>query len=107
MTDGELAVLFTVDGDALLGVDYTVSGATSFNATAGTIMFAAGVTSVEATLTPIDDSVKELHEQARLTIPPLAGYSIGNAIATATIRTAELAGDYNSDGTVDGADFLA
>lgn len=107
VTDGELTVPFTVGGDALYGVDYAVSGAASFNATAGAITFAAGVTSVEVTLTPIDDAVKELHEQARLTIPPLAGYSIGNAIATATIRTAELAGDYNSDGTVDGADFLA
>jgi hypothetical protein len=65
------------------------------------------VTTVEVTLTPIDDAVKELHEQAKLTIPPLAGYSIGNAIATATIRTAELAGDYDNDGAVDGADFLA
>lgn len=107
VTDGELTVPFTVGGDALYGVDYTVSGAASFNATAGTITFAAGVTSVEVTLTPIDDAVKEFHEQARLAIPPLAGYSIGHAIATATIRTAELAGDYDSDGTVGGADFLA
>jgi hypothetical protein len=62
---------------------------------------------VQVIVTPVDDDVKELQEKVTLTIAPIAGLAIANPTATATIRSAELAGDYNEDGTVDGADFLA
>jgi hypothetical protein len=74
-TDDELTVPFAVGGNALYGVDYAVSGAASFDAVAGTIAFAPGATTVQLTVTPLDD--------------------------------AELAGDYDDNNVVDGADFLA
>jgi hypothetical protein len=103
----EATISFTVGGEARFGVDYTVSGAASFGATEGSVTFPAGVSTVEVTLTPIDDETKELHERVTLGIPPTPGYSLANAIATATIRSAELAGDYDDNNVVDGADFLA
>ncbi|WP_428308124.1 FG-GAP-like repeat-containing protein [Lacipirellula sp.] len=104
---GEITVPFTVGGGAAFGVDYTVTGAASFDATSGTITFADGVDVVEVIVTPIDDAVKEMNEAVTLKIQPLAGHSIRTALAAATIITEELSGDYNNDGIVDGADFLA
>lgn len=104
---GQLTVPFIVGGTAQFGVDYTIEGASSFDAGSGTITFADGVTVVNVFLTPVDDTEKEFHEEITLTLPPIAGFSLSGKSATVTIRTGEHAGDYNDNGAVDGADFLA
>ena len=43
---------FGVGGTAVLGIDYTESGADSFGATSGTITFAPGIATATVTLAP-------------------------------------------------------
>ena len=46
---------FAVHGSAAFGIDYTVTGATSFSATTGSITFLAGESTASLTITPIAD----------------------------------------------------
>ncbi len=55
-TGGALTVAFGVGGTAVLGTDYTESGATSFGATSGTVTFASGSATATVTILPMVDS---------------------------------------------------
>ncbi|HEX4411983.1 MAG TPA: VCBS repeat-containing protein [Lacipirellulaceae bacterium] len=81
-----LTVNFSVLGDASFGSDYTQSGASSFSTLAGTVVFPAGVDTVQVVLTPIDDSQPESSESVVLTIAAGDDYiAEGNASAIGTI----------------------
>jgi hypothetical protein len=88
-----LSVVFTFTRDGNIADEATIP----FTVDGGDDYVCTGVTSIDVTLTPMDNAVKDFHERATLAIPPLAGYSIANAVATAAIRAPQLAGDYDSD----------
>ncbi|HAS82874.1 MAG TPA: hypothetical protein DCS43_09450, partial [Verrucomicrobia bacterium] len=78
-TNGAVTLNFNLSGTAVATNDYTLSHA-------GSVTFAAGVTSVVVTLTPVNDTVyDELSEIAVLTLASGAGYEIGTAAGTITI----------------------
>ncbi|MCS6813470.1 MAG: DUF4347 domain-containing protein [Cyanobacteria bacterium] len=82
---------FSVGGTATLTADYTVTGATTFTGTNGTVTVAGGATTATITITPVDDAVFDPNEtvQLALTGGPNAGggraYTISNTPATLTI----------------------
>ena len=55
----DVTVAFDVSGTATFTDDYTVSGAASFDATSGTVVIMAGMTSAEIRVTPVDDTTTE------------------------------------------------
>ena len=55
----DVTVTFDVTGSATFTDDYTVSGAASFNATSGTAVIMAGMTTAEIRITPVNDTVTE------------------------------------------------
>lgn len=87
-----LIVNFSVGGSASFisnptTTDYSVSGVTSFNATAGSVTFGSGATSVSITVDPTADFNTELDESVLLTLQTGAGYNVGvpnSASATIT-----------------------
>jgi Ca2+-binding RTX toxin-like protein len=91
-TTNPLTVNFNVGGTATLTSDYTVSGATSFTATTGSVTFATGATTATVTLNPGADTVIEADETINLTLATGTGYTI----ATPSTLTATI---INDDGT--------
>jgi hypothetical protein len=86
-TTSALTANFSVDGTATFNSDYTVSGAASFGATAGTVTFAAGSSTATVTVDPTTDPTEEPNETAVLTLTANAAYTIGTAAAaTGTIN---------------------
>lgn len=89
---GPLTVNFAVGGTATFSTtpalsDFSQSGASSFSATTGTVVFANGASTANVTITPRADSVTELDETVSLSIVPGAGYLLGSAnAATGTVR---------------------
>jgi len=74
----DLVVSYTITGTALNGTDYTTILATA------TIL--ANTSSVDVTITPIDDATVEVSETVILTLTDGAAYDLGaNAAATVTI----------------------
>ena len=87
-TTQPLTVNFNVGGTATFNSDYTISGATAFDATTGSVTFAAGQSKATITLDPAGDTVIEPNETAVLTLVVGAGYALGAAnaiVATSTI----------------------
>ncbi|MHA3773190.1 Calx-beta domain-containing protein [Verrucomicrobiota bacterium sgz303538] len=83
---GALTVNFNVGGVAAFGSDYTQSGAASFNATTGTVTFAAGSATATVTIDPTADNTVEADESVILTLGAGTGYEIVNpSAATGTI----------------------
>lgn len=83
---GSLTVPFTVGGTAQFGTDYTVSGATTFTATSGTVTFAPGASTTQVSITPVVDLLLEADKTVTLTALPGATYSIvAPGAATTTI----------------------
>jgi len=81
-TTAPLAVLFTLDGAATVGDDYTLSAT-------NTVTIPVGASSLTITLTPADDAVSaEGSETAVMTVSADAAYSIG-AASSATITIAD------------------
>ncbi len=79
-------VSFGVGGTAVLGTDYTETGAATFTATAGTVTFAAGSSTATVTLVPIAHGQPNLDKTAVLTLSYGSGYGIGpSRVATGTI----------------------
>ncbi len=80
-TSRALTVNFNVGGTAVFGAggnDYTVTGATSFNPTSGTITFAPGATTATLRIKPVVDlDTIELDETVSLTLASGTGYTIG------------------------------
>lgn len=63
-------VFFDISGAATFGADYTTSETNS-------VTIAAGQTSANITVTPVDDSIPELSESVVLTIKGSGGYGVG------------------------------
>ncbi|MBD2460633.1 hypothetical protein H6G89_06205 [Oscillatoria sp. FACHB-1407] len=87
-TLGDLVVNLGVAGDATFGAggDYTVTGASSFNASTGTVVIPDGVSSVTITVTANDDIQAEAAEAIALMVQPGTGYTIATGgMATLTI----------------------
>ena len=80
VTDNALTVNFGVEGTATFGTtdtDYSQSDPASFNATSGTVTFAANQTTKTVTLTPKVDNVVELDEAIALILRTGTGYTLG------------------------------
>jgi hypothetical protein len=75
-TNVPLTVNFSVSGSATFGTDYTVSGADTFTATAGSINIPIGATYAEVTITTIADSVTEGDEYVVLQVIANSNYGI-------------------------------
>jgi len=69
-----LTVNVNFGGAAALNTDYSVTGADSISATAGTITFAPGSSTAVVVLHPIADKLAEPDETAVLTVAPGSGY---------------------------------
>ncbi|PSF37136.1 hypothetical protein C7H19_11915 [Aphanothece hegewaldii CCALA 016] len=76
-----LTTNFKVGGTATFNTDYDPIGATSYNATTGTVTFAAGQNNALVAINPRPDTTVESNEIVSLTIQPGTGYSIGTTIA--------------------------
>ena len=61
---------FRVTGSAVVADDYTVSGATSYDAKVGTVTFAAASSTATVTIDPTADTKVELDETAWLSVLP-------------------------------------
>ncbi len=71
VTDGDLTVQLSVAGPATEGDDYL--------ALARTVVIPDGQSSVDVTLTPVDDHLVESTERVRLNISASAAYTVGNS----------------------------
>jgi len=89
VTSGPLTVNFSVGGTANFGAspnDYTQTGATTFNATSGSVTFAAGSFMAAVTVNPETDTAIETDETVILTLTSGAGYNVSSpSSATGTI----------------------
>lgn len=86
VTSTALTVNFNVGGTATFSSDYAQTGAATFNATAGTVTFAAGATTATVTIDPTVDTTVEANETAILTVATGAGYNVAGTAATGTIN---------------------
>jgi hypothetical protein len=101
-TSGNLVVNYTISGTATNGADY----ATLF----GTASIPDGAASVVVSIAPMNDALVEGDETVLLTLESATPYFVGGASSAAlTIADNDttLPGDFDSDGDVDGADFVA
>ncbi len=92
-----LTVAFTVGGTAVLGTDYTESGADSFGATSGTITIPAGSATASVVLAPIDDNPLEPDVTAVLTVSGSSEYNLG-PYANATGTISDSTQDFTTEG---------
>jgi len=78
MGDGLLTVALRWSGEAVYGVDYSVTAAGGTLSSTGTsLTFGAGVASVTLTVLPIDDVVPESAESVLLAVVAGSGYVVG------------------------------
>ena len=68
LTTDNPTVAFSVGGSATFNTDYTVTGATTFDAMGGTVAFPVGVDTVTVTLSLVDDGAAEPAENVTLTL---------------------------------------
>jgi hypothetical protein len=86
-TINPLTVYYTIGGTATFNTDYAPTGAASFNATTGTVTFAAGSATATVTIDPTADSIVEPDETVALTLNSGTGYTVGTTSAvTGTIN---------------------
>lgn len=86
-----VTVLFSVGGDATYNTDYTQSGATTFDASSGSVFFDVGVLSIDIHIDPTGDADIENDETVVLTIIHGTGYTPGNPdSATGNIQNDEM-----------------
>jgi hypothetical protein len=86
VTSNALTVNFSVTGSANFPGDYSQSGATTFNSSAGTVTFAAGSSTATVTVDPETDTTIEGDETVILTLTSGAGYNVSSpSSATGTI----------------------
>ncbi len=92
INSGPLVVNFTVGGTAEFATDYTQTGATTFNASTGSVTFSGVSPTATVTLDPTTDATVELDETAILTVTSGFGYGIGAPnVATGTIQNDDAA----------------
>ena len=93
VTTGALTVNFSVAGTAVFNIDYTQTGAASFNASSGTVTFGAGSSTVAVTIDPATDTGFESDETVILTVTSGTGYNVAiPSSATGTILNDDPAG---------------
>ncbi len=80
-----ITVAFDVGGTASYPSDYTVTGATSFSATTGSILIPAGQSSESFTVTPVPDLVVEANETIVLTPQAQSGVFVVGAGSAWTV----------------------
>ena len=73
-----LVINFVVSGSATFNSDYTQSGATGMNTSAGTVTIANGASSATVVLNPTAETVLEPDETIQLTITAGTGYDAGS-----------------------------
>ncbi len=79
LTTSALTVSFTVGGTATFSSDYSQTGAAAFNATVGSVSFAAGQSTKSVTINPTGNTTAEPDETVIPTVTPAANYSVGTA----------------------------
>lgn len=79
-TAASATVHFRVTGSATYASDYTVAGATSFDAKVGIATFAAGSSTAVVTIDPTADQTIEPSETAWLVVLPRANTAVGNPV---------------------------
>lgn len=86
-------VSFTVGGSATHGLDYSVSDATTFTTTTGSVTFGVGETTTTITVDPTADTFLELDDTVVLTLVVGTGYDVvaGQGTASGTINNDETA----------------
>jgi autotransporter-associated beta strand protein len=77
-TNDALTVNYSIGGDATFGADYNQTGASSFNGTAGSIVFAAGFSTARLEITSLADAINESTEFISLTLADGPTYAISN-----------------------------
>ncbi|MEI6176617.1 MAG: Calx-beta domain-containing protein [Verrucomicrobiota bacterium] len=86
LVTSSLTASFSVGGSATLRTDYTQIGASSYTASAGTVIFAAGSSTRTITIDPVAETVVESDETVVLTVLAGTSYEPGSSsIATGTI----------------------
>jgi hypothetical protein len=80
----DLLVSLTVAGTAILGLDYSVSGALSFTDTSATVIILANELFTEIIITPLTDIELENSETVILTVVSTANTYVAGTDATAT-----------------------
>ena len=86
-TGGQL-INFNVAGSATLNSDYTATSSTPnvlFGTNNGTVLFPDTSTSVDITITPIDDNIFDPNENIQVTLAPSTNYILGTSRANLTI----------------------
>ncbi|HVQ39504.1 MAG TPA: Calx-beta domain-containing protein [Pyrinomonadaceae bacterium] len=85
-TASPLTVNFSVGGTAIFNSDYSQTGASTFTASSGTVIIAAGASSAAVTIAPTFDNLVESNETVILTVTSATGYNAGSpSSATGTI----------------------
>jgi hypothetical protein len=84
-----LTVNYNIAGTAILGTDYSQTGADSFTGSVGAITFAAGATTATLTIDPTADTIFEGNETVALTLATATNY----LIATPTAITGTIVND--------------
>jgi hypothetical protein len=84
LTSGALPVNYSLSGSATAGIDYTAS--------ASSVTFPDGATTVPLTINPVRDNLAEGDETVILTLTGSTEYTIGTS-ATATVTIADRPGD--------------
>ncbi|NNE27171.1 MAG: hypothetical protein HKN09_10030, partial [Saprospiraceae bacterium] len=114
---GAITVNFNVSGSATYSTDYSQSGASTFNATTGTVVIPNAATSASVTLTPVGDANLEPDETAILAVAVGTGYTAGSpSSATGTITNDDsiavtpvvaITGSVHTIGGTEGFSFVA
>lgn len=106
-TAGPLLVNFSLSGmnTAELGTDYTLSGAATLSGTLGTVQFADGQSTLDLTVTPIDDDLFELPETVTISVDPGAGYDPTEPVLPST-QTGTIVSEDNAIPTLDPIDDI-
>ncbi len=87
----DLTINFDVSGTAAFNTDYTVTGATSFTETTGSVTLLNGQTEVDLTVTPTNDGNLEADETVQLNLAAGTGYDGGSPnSATGTMTNDDL-----------------
>jgi 3-phytase len=90
LTTSALTVNYNVSGNTTFGNDYSQTGAATFNASTGTVIFAANSATATVTIDPIADIIFETDEAIALTLVNGSGYNIDTTTpVTGTITNDE------------------
>ncbi|MBW4614810.1 MAG: DUF4347 domain-containing protein [Desmonostoc vinosum HA7617-LM4] len=94
---GKFRISRTGNTNAALTVDYTIGGTgtqgSDYNNLSGSVAIAAGKTSVDITITPVDDAFLEINETVILSLGSSSSYDIDTSKTSATLTIAD--NDFN------------